>query len=131
MAILLALVKATVEASVGGDWEAVAAAISTRLDDLGMTQKDLAARSGVSVSTIRQLQNNYGPRRRNRHTLEDLSKGLQWSAQHLERILDEATGSPADAGGSLQAEVAELRGLVSELADRVQALEHDRRPASG
>ncbi|MFC7612322.1 helix-turn-helix domain-containing protein [Actinokineospora soli] len=40
------------------DWQAVADAINARLDELEMTQKELADRSGVSVATLRQLQKN-------------------------------------------------------------------------
>jgi transcriptional regulator with XRE-family HTH domain len=123
----LALAKATVEASVSDNWAAVAEAIRQRVADLGVTQKDLAARSGVSESTIRQLMNNYGPRRRAWHTLEDVSKGLQWPAHYLARLLDETTaGSPPDVGGSLHAELVALRSQVNDLADRVEALEQGR-----
>jgi transcriptional regulator with XRE-family HTH domain len=98
------------------------------MTDLAITQKELVARSGVSESTIRQLQNNYGPRRRNRHTLEDLSKGLQWPADHLGRILDETKpGAQADVTDSSQAAIAELRSQVADLASRVEALEHGQR----
>lgn len=127
-AILLALVKATMEASVGDNWAAVAEAIRARVADLGITQKDLVSRSGVSESTIRQLQNNYGPRKRNRHTLEDLSKGLGWPAYYLGRVLDDTPPSaPTETSGSVQAEIADLRSQMTDLANRVEALEHDLR----
>jgi transcriptional regulator with XRE-family HTH domain len=103
------------------NWAAVATAIRARVAELAVTQKDLAVRSGVSESTIRQLMNNYGPRRRARHTLEDVSRGLQWPANHLTRVLDD------DQGGAVlderQAEIAELRDQLAELADRVAVLE--------
>jgi hypothetical protein len=85
--------------------------------------------AGVSESTIRQLQNNYGPRRRNRHTLEDISKGLRLPADYLTRVLDESVpgGEPA-AGGSWQTEAAELRERIDDLAGRVEALERGNRP---
>jgi transcriptional regulator with XRE-family HTH domain len=115
---------ATLEASVTDNWDAVAEAVRGRANELGLTQKDLAARSGVSESTIRSIMKNYRPRKRGRHTLEDLSKGLQWPAHYLARLLDESTvGNPPDVG-SLQAEVASLRDLVADLASRVEALEH-------
>jgi transcriptional regulator with XRE-family HTH domain len=124
----LALVKATVEVSVGDNWAAVAEAIRVRVADLGITQKELVTRSGVSESTIRQLQNNYGPRKRNRHTLEDLSRGLGWPDYYLGRLLDDTpTSAPTETSGSVQAEIADLRGQMVDLARRVEALEHDLR----
>jgi transcriptional regulator with XRE-family HTH domain len=108
----------------GDNWAAVAAAIRARVAELDMTQKDLAVRSGVSESTVRQLMNNYGPRRRARHTLEDVSTGLQWPAAHLARVLDDEKPIPTqDEGSSLRAEVTELRNQISELADRMATLE--------
>jgi transcriptional regulator with XRE-family HTH domain len=120
-------VTAIVEAGVGDNWAAVAEAIRTRLVELSMTQKDLVARSGVSESTIRQLQNNYGPRRRNRHTLVDVSKGLRWPADYLARVLDETMpGAESAASESWQAEVAALRERIDDLTSRVDTLERDR-----
>ena len=123
-AIMLLPVIATLEASVTDNWDAVAEAVRGRMTELGIMQKDLAARSGVSESTIRSIMKNYRPRRRARHTLEDISKGLQWPAHYLARLLDESTvDSPPDVG-SLQAEIVLLRDQVADLASRVQALEH-------
>lgn len=111
------------------NWDAVSDAIRERITELGITQKELAAQSGISESTIRQLQNNYGPRRRNRRTLEDLSRSLRWPGDHLSRILDSAAAdTEPDAADLLRAEVAELRDQVANLAERVVALEH-RRPS--
>lgn len=119
--------EAIVEAAVSDNWAAVAEAIRARVAELGVTQKDLSVRSGVSESTIRQLMNNYGPRRRSRHTLADVARGLQWPANHLEQIL----GGPenetqSDGGSSVQAELSALRDRVDELTNRVEALEHGR-----
>ncbi|ONI72705.1 hypothetical protein ALI144C_42585 [Actinosynnema sp. ALI-1.44] len=110
-----------------GDWSAVADAIRARMAELGTTQRELADRSGVSVATLRQLQNNYGPRRRARHTLEDVSKGLQWPAGHLAYVLDGAAGASEGAEPGWQTEVAELRSLIADLAERVDALERKNR----
>lgn len=126
---MLPPVTATVEAGVGDNWAAVAETIRARLAELGMTQKELVARSGVSESTVRQLQNNYGPRRRNRHTLEDISKGLRLPADYLTRVLDEtAPGGEHGPSDSWQAEVAELRERIDDLTSRVAALERGNRP---
>lgn len=111
----------------GDDWAAVAKAIRDRLTELGITQKQLVDRSGVSESTIRQLMNNYGPRRRGRHTLEDVSKGLNLPAGHLAGILDKgSTSRQSNSTESLRKEVADLRGQLADLAGRVEALEQGR-----
>jgi transcriptional regulator with XRE-family HTH domain len=110
---------------VGDNWDAVADAIQNRIAELGITQRELVARSGVSESTIRQIQKNYGPRRRNRHTLEDLSRGLQWPGDYLGRILNETKANThPDVRDPLWTEVAELRDQLADLASRVEALEH-------
>lgn len=104
------------------DWQAVATAINTRLGELGLTQKELAARSGLGESTIRQLQKNYRPDRSPRpYTLEAISVALQWPATHLAEVLGgepPATGVPY-----LATEIRALRNEVAELRSRVDALE--------
>lgn len=69
------------------DWMAVGKAIAARLDELGMTQLDLAARSRVSPATIRELQYNKLPRRRHPRTLESISTALDWPAAYLSDVL--------------------------------------------
>jgi transcriptional regulator with XRE-family HTH domain len=127
--VLSPVVTATVEAAVHDNWAAVAEAIRSRVTELGITQAQLAARSGVSESTIRQLMKNYGPRRRNRHTLEDTSKGLDWPADYLSRILDGGdAGRLSGSGDPMRAEIDELRSRVADLTSRMEALEHGQRP---
>lgn len=110
------------------NWDAVSDALRNRVAELGITQKELSARSGVSESTIRQLQNNYGPRRRNRRTLEDLSRGLSWPDDHLGNVLDgAATESAGSATATLRALVEEMRDDIAELRKRVEALERGTR----
>lgn len=101
-------------------WAAVADAMAARVAELDITQAELAKRSGVSESTIRALLKNYQPRRRARHTLEDISRGLGWPAHHLDDVL----GNPDKATApDWQAEAAELRRMVVDLANRVAELE--------
>jgi len=57
-----------------------------------MTQADLAARAGVALMTVRELQNNLQPRRRNPRTLAAVSEALGWPGDQLARILE---GQPA------------------------------------
>lgn len=105
------------------DWEAVAKAINARLEELGMTQRQLAERSGVSPATLRQLQNNYGPRKRNPRLLAAVSEGLRWPSGHLGQVL---VGETAESAGTdpLRRDVAQLQEEVRELRERLEAVEH-------
>lgn len=106
----------------GKDWEAVAAAINARLSELDMTQRELAERSGVSTATLRQLQNNYGPRRRSPRLLAAISETLHWPAGHLAAVL-EGSGEATTDVRSLRADVDDLRRALDDLGSRVAALE--------
>lgn len=106
----------------GNDWEAVAKAINARLEELGMTQRELAERSDVSPATLRQLQNNYGPRKRSPRLLAAVSEGLRWTSGHLAEVLD--GDAPESVGpDSLRQDVAQLREEVRELRERLEAVE--------
>ncbi|MEV6607458.1 XRE family transcriptional regulator [Kutzneria sp. NPDC051319] len=109
------------------DWDAVAAAINTRMDELHLTQQEVARRAQVSVALLRQLQRNYAPRKRNPALLEAISKGLEWPPGHLAQV---ATGQTAVASddpidalrvevAGLRDEVATLRGQVAQLSQSV------------
>ena len=63
------------------DWEAVAAAIRSRMAEIDMTQAELASRAGVALMTVRELQQNLTPRRRNPRTLAAVSEALGWPAE--------------------------------------------------
>jgi transcriptional regulator with XRE-family HTH domain len=116
----------------GTEWVAVAEAINTRLDELGMTQNELAVRSGVSTATLRELQHNRNPRRRSKRLLEAVSQGLRWPAGHLSRVLggDVDTGTGADDWraevGELRDELRDVQRQLGELNQRVSAALTDR-----
>jgi transcriptional regulator with XRE-family HTH domain len=108
----------------GDDWAGVAAAINARVAALRMTQLDLAAKSGVSPATIREIQHNQRPRRRYGRTLAALSEALDWPADHLDAVLtgrpvtDSATpAAPDPVLDELRAIRAELTGIKQRLAD--------------
>lgn len=105
------------------DWAAVATAINTRMDELGMTQKLLAERSKVSPATIRKLQHNY-PDTGGRHprTLEAVSIALDWPARHLDAIAHGTAGTAAEQSSTLH----RLEEQVTDLRARVAALEAER-----
>lgn len=71
------------------DWVEVARAINARMTELGVSQRELIARSQVSKAIVREIQHNTVQRRRSERTLEALSLALDWHAAHL---LDVLTG---------------------------------------
>ena len=100
------------------DWAAVGAAIKARLDEQGMTMTELAARSGVSLTTVRELVHVLNTRRRQPRTLTSLSTALGWPAERLGVTLrgQVTTAPPRD-------ELAVIRGELRDLRSRVEALE--------
>lgn len=117
----------------GEDWAAVTREVNRRADSLGLRQKDLAERSGVSLAIIREIQQNKTQRRRNPRTLEALSVALQWHPQHLGAVLagieppdaaPESTPPGDPIAAALESIVRELRGLraqIGTLTRRVEA----------
>jgi transcriptional regulator with XRE-family HTH domain len=99
------------------DWAAVAAALRDRIDEQGMTMTELAARSGVSLTTVRELVHVLSTRRRQPRTLASLSAALGWPADHLGAVLrGRAVGEPpADDLASVRRELRDLRGRVEAL----------------
>jgi transcriptional regulator with XRE-family HTH domain len=100
------------------DWAAVATAMRDRLDEQGMTMTDLAARSGVSLTTVRELVHVLNTRRRQPRTLVSLSTALGWPSEHLGTVLRgrAAAAPPAD-------DLAAVRRELRDLRTRVEALE--------
>lgn len=101
------------------DWEAVAAAIQARLDELDITQAELAQRAGVAPETVRELRNNLQPRRRHPRTLAAVSEALNWSSDHLAIVLrgDQPTGDAAAAPEELAVIRDELNSIAGRLTD--------------
>ena len=100
------------------DWAAVGSALRERLDERGMTMTELAGRSGVSLTTVRELVHVLNTRRRQPRTLASLSTALGWPAEHLGAVLrgqDEPTPDPDD--------LAAVRRELRDLRRRVEALE--------
>jgi len=83
---------------VAANWTAVGEAIDDRLAELDMQQKELAARSGVSVATIREIQRGK-ERRRSPRLLRDISAVL-WpdNNNHLEDMLHGRQPVPQSLG---------------------------------
>lgn len=107
------------------DWAAVASAISSRLEELGMTQLDAAAKSRVSPATIRELQYNKMPRRRSPRTLESLSEALDWPRDYLGNVLTGNIPRPFDdeANDEVLRKLDDVLEQLHELRTRVDAVE--------
>jgi transcriptional regulator with XRE-family HTH domain len=99
------------------DWPAVSSALRARLDEQGMTMTELASRSGVSLTTVRELVHLLNTRRRQPRTLASLSTALGWPDDHLGRVLRgrAAEAPPTDDVAALRREVRDLRGRVEAL----------------
>ena len=127
--------------SVSEDWSAVARAMDSRLTELGMLQRDLAARAHVSQAIVRELHRNTAQRRRSARTLEALSIALGWHPRHLHALLagdplpdvTDPVTLPADVvAGRLAAIEGHLRAIESRLIDMQSRLDAaDRRRNGG
>jgi transcriptional regulator with XRE-family HTH domain len=104
---------------VSEDWVAVAEAITGRMRELKLSQRDLAVQSNVSVATIREIQRHRISRRRNPRTLESLSETLGWPRQQLDAVLNgHLPRDPAEAGG----DQGDLRSRLDELEQRLNTI---------
>jgi transcriptional regulator with XRE-family HTH domain len=103
------------------EWALVAKAVNDRMLERGITQRELAERSGISVATLRKIQHAESQARRNRSTLASLSRALGFRDDYLWRI---ATEAPSSGGGTIDALVIDdLRADLAELRARVEVLE--------
>lgn len=119
------------------DWAAVAEAISRRMTELGLNQRELIERSRVSKATVGELCHNSAQRRRSARTLEALSLALEWHPQHLVAVLkgqrapdigEPVSRSDDDVPGRLAAieyrlaQIATKLGAIDELSDRLEEM---------
>ncbi|WP_433291515.1 helix-turn-helix domain-containing protein [Pseudonocardia sp. CA-142604] len=108
---------------VAKDWDAVAAAIRSRLNELDMTQAELAARAGVALMTVRELQHNSQPRRRSPRTLTAVSEALGWPGDQLARILEGERLPDVDADDPVLAELDAVKADLVAVVRRLDAIE--------
>jgi transcriptional regulator with XRE-family HTH domain len=113
--------KRSAEEFVAEDWVAVAEAITGRMRELKLSQRDLAVHSNVSVATIREIQRHRIKRRRNPRTLESLSESLGWPRQHLDAVLNgrlpQDPAEPAGDDGDLRSRLDLLEQRLDTIAD--------------
>ena len=107
------------------DWVAVGKAITARLSELGITQLDLAAKSKVSPATIRELQYNKLPRRRNPRTLEAISDALEWPVDYLSNVLagEIAQAHEDERDDPVLGALDEIHDQLREIRARLAAVE--------
>ena len=108
------------------DWALVARVVNDQMAERGMTQRDLAERSGVSVATLRKIQGG-GEQQRTRATLANISRALGFPDDHLWRVSQGASDSGQAWGDD---ELSTLRVDLADLTRRVEALEAHAKAAS-
>ena len=105
-----------------GHWADVATVVNDRMAARGLSQRELAERSGVSPATLRKIQHGED-QARNRSTLAGLSRALGFPEDHLWRVAIEglsAAGRADDETGTLRREVADLQRRVGAIESRLR-----------
>jgi transcriptional regulator with XRE-family HTH domain len=108
-------------------WADVAAVVNDRMAAKGLSQRDLAERSGVSPATLRKIQHG-DAQARNRSTLTGLSRALGFPEDHLWRVAmngKAAVTVPDDDAGTLRDQVADLERRVGAIETQLQMHEDD------
>jgi hypothetical protein len=117
------------------DWAAVARAISQRMTERGINQRELIERSQVSKATVGELYHNSAQRWCSARTLGALSTALDWYPRHLVAVLrgqrvpdlgEPVSRSDDDVSGRLTAieyrlgRIETQLGAIDELSDRLE-----------
>jgi transcriptional regulator with XRE-family HTH domain len=98
------------------DWALVARVVDDQMAERGMTQRELAARSGVSEATLRSIRGG-GEQRRTRATLASISRTLGFPDDHLWRVSRGATDTAEPWSDD---ELSVLSAGLADLAHRLQ-----------
>lgn len=109
------------------DWSTVARAINERMTELGLNQRELAGRSRVALSIVREILHNTVQRRRSGRTLEALSVSLGWHPRHLAAVLlghtPPAPDDPVDyAGDTVPTRLAAIEDHLAEITKRLDEM---------
>lgn len=102
-------------------------ALNERMAALRIGQQELAHRSGVSVSTLRQLQHGAGRRVQNK-TLAAISTALDWPADQLTAVLLARRTPPHPAGPAVDVDplldgLRRLEERLDQLTERLAVIE--------
>ena len=103
-------------------WADVATAVNDRMAARGISQRELAERSGISPATLRKIQHG-DAQARNRSTLSGVSRALGFPEDHLWRIATEGSAAARaadDEHGTLRRDVAELQRRVGAIETRLR-----------
>jgi transcriptional regulator with XRE-family HTH domain len=106
------------------DWSAVARVVNDRMNTLDLSQRELSERSGVSVATLRKIQQG-DDQRRSATTLTAISRALGLADDHLRKIAGGAAGATAagPAEGHLSERLESVEAQLAQLQERVAVLE--------
>jgi transcriptional regulator with XRE-family HTH domain len=93
------------------------------MGELGLTQREVVERSGVSPRTLYELRTGVAGRRRQATTLAAVSRSLGWPGGHLASVLRGDEGGisgnrPTDLG-ELAEQLETLRSQVRDAVDRM------------
>lgn len=118
------------------DWSAVAAAVTKRMNDCGLSQKDVAAKSGVATSTIRELKKGHADRNWTPATLANVSRALGWQPSYLLAVanhdpLPEEPPCPGLDEDALLTELRAIREHLSRIDNHLSKLTEDRSGTPG
>jgi transcriptional regulator with XRE-family HTH domain len=100
------------------NWAAVAQVVNERMRERGITQRELAERSGVSVATLRKIQHG-ADQARNRSTLANLSRALGWPEHYLWQVSTNDSSREGTAMDDVWSEIMELRRRVGAIETRL------------
>jgi transcriptional regulator with XRE-family HTH domain len=129
------------DASAGGDRQAVGWAVRERMAQLGFSTAELARRSGLSETTIRDIMQ--GTSRNNKSTLVAISAVLSWPPDYLVNILhgdadkNVAPESPLETYlaklalglaeiGALREDIAGLKEIVDRIDKKLDVMSEAR-----
>jgi len=97
------------------DWDRLGRVLKLRRRERDWSQEELAARSGVSLAMVKEIENNSATRRRSRRTLESLSEALGLPRQYLHDILKGHSPEHPESGPSLQSRVETLEQRMNKI----------------
>ena len=96
--------------------------VTARIEELRLTRRELEARSGVSVATIRQIEHPKGRRDFGRKVLDAISKALGWPPGYLVRVAYRSSSETPEP--IVQAMMAALAPYLEKI-DAIPGLQAD------